>query len=58
MVEPKKLVKSFGYAFSGIRHAFQYDQNLRVHVVIALLVMTMSVFFFASMHLKWEFLAS
>lgn len=45
MVEPKKLVKSFGYAFSGIRHAFQYDQNLRVHVVIAFLVMIMSVFF-------------
>lgn len=45
MIEIKKLVKSFGYAFEGLEHAYKYDQNLRIHFFIAILVIIASIVF-------------
>lgn len=45
MVDIKKLLRSFLYAFEGIYYAFKYDQNLRIHIVIGLLVIIFSIIF-------------
>lgn len=37
-IEKKRLVNSFKYAFEGIKEAFQGEQNLRIHVIMAILV--------------------
>ena len=36
---------SFKYAFEGISYAFTHDQNLRIHVIIALLVFCASFYY-------------
>ncbi|MBZ4190424.1 diacylglycerol kinase [Niabella beijingensis] len=41
----KKLVKGFGYAGSGLKAAFLSEQNFRVHVVAAVLVVLMGAVF-------------
>lgn len=38
------LWKSFGYAFAGLRHAVRTQRNLRIHLVIALLVVFLGLF--------------
>lgn len=43
MVDIQKLFKSFQYAFEGIAHAFKNDQNLRIHFVIGLIVIIVSI---------------
>lgn len=43
MVDIQKLSKSFQYAFEGIAHAFKNDQNLRIHFVIGLIVIIVSI---------------
>src|SRR6185436_11855125 len=43
MIELRKLLKSFGYAFEGLEHAYKYDQNLRIHFFIGALVVLASV---------------
>jgi diacylglycerol kinase (ATP) len=45
MIEPKKLINSFSYAFAGMRYAYTSDQNIRVHIYIAVLVLFLSFFF-------------
>jgi|SRR3989344_1571056 len=45
MVNPKLLLKSFTYAFEGVIHALKSDQNLRIHFVIAAIVIVVSVYF-------------
>lgn len=45
MVQHKKLLQSFGYAFEGIWYSLKNDQNLRIHFVIATLVIGASIFF-------------
>lgn len=39
----KSLIKSFGYAFEGLFHAIKYNRNLRIHLIIALLIIIISV---------------
>jgi diacylglycerol kinase len=39
MVHIKKLSASFKYALTGIMYVLKHDQNLRIHVVIAALVL-------------------
>ncbi|MGH7245367.1 MAG: diacylglycerol kinase family protein [Candidatus Levyibacteriota bacterium] len=39
------LIKSFKYAFEGVWYAIKYNQNLRVHIVVAILVILASIFF-------------
>ena len=41
----KSLSKSFGYALEGFLHALRNNRNLRIHLVIALVVIILSVFF-------------
>lgn len=45
MIEPRRLIKSFRFAFAGLEHAYRYDQNLRIHFFIAILVIIASIFF-------------
>ncbi len=43
MIQLTRLVKSFGYAFEGLQHAFTYDQNLRIHFLVAIVVIIFCV---------------
>ena len=45
MIHHKKLIKSFAYAWEGIKFAFKNDQNLRVHLIAAMLVIILSLIF-------------
>jgi diacylglycerol kinase len=45
MLDTRKLLRSFRHAFHGIKYAFTRDQNLRVHFVIAIIVIDASLFF-------------
>lgn len=40
-----KLIASFGYALRGIYFAVSSNQNLRIHFVVAILVILTSIFF-------------
>jgi diacylglycerol kinase (ATP) len=44
MIDLKRLVKSFKYAFEGIYYSFNSDQNLIVHFIAAILVIIVSLF--------------
>lgn len=39
------LIWSFRFAYAGIIHAIQHNQNLRIHIVVAALVIAASLFF-------------
>jgi diacylglycerol kinase (ATP) len=43
MINGRKLVKSFKYAFEGIHYAFKNDQNLLIHLLVAFLVINLSI---------------
>lgn len=45
MIDFKILWSSIGYAVEGLRYAFVHDQNLRIHFVVAVLVIFASLFF-------------
>lgn len=45
MIDLKRLLYSFKHAFEGVIYAFAHDQNLRVHFLVALLVMIASIIF-------------
>ena len=38
----KRLRKSFGYAFKGIDDVIEHEPNMKIHVVVALLVVIMA----------------
>ncbi|MCH5599113.1 diacylglycerol kinase [Niabella ginsengisoli] len=40
----KKLIKSFGYAFSGLKAAIRSEQNFRVHLFSACVAIALGVF--------------
>ena len=39
-----KLIRSFGYAFQGIKFAVTLDQNIRFHLVFGFIVLILSLF--------------
>ncbi len=41
----KRLLKSFKYAFEGLKYAFKYEQNITVHILATCLVIIAGVFF-------------
>jgi diacylglycerol kinase (ATP) len=43
MIDGRKFIKSFKYAFEGIHYAFRNDQNLLVHLLVAFLVINVSI---------------
>lgn len=45
MIDLHQLRLSFKYALTGVSHAFRFNQNLRIHFVIAILVIILSIFF-------------
>lgn len=45
MVNKRTLFKSFGYAWEGVYFAFRYNQNLRIHFTVAIVVILASIFF-------------
>ncbi|MDP2649324.1 MAG: diacylglycerol kinase family protein [bacterium] len=47
-----QLKASFGYAFEGIHHALKYNQNLRIHFAVAIIVIILSVFFHVNSYEK------
>ena len=38
-----RLLRSFGYALTGLRYAFQTQANLRIHVAISLVVIALGL---------------
>jgi diacylglycerol kinase (ATP) len=45
MIHHRKLIDSFKYAAEGVWFAFSNNQNLQIHVAVAILVAAMSVVF-------------
>ena len=45
MIKHRRLIDSFGFAFEGVVHALQNDQNLRIHFIVAIIVMAVSLYF-------------
>lgn len=43
MIDTKKLVKSFKYAFEGLQLGLKVDQNMRIHSVVGLVVLILSI---------------
>lgn len=45
MIDIKRVMKSFKYAFAGINYAFNNEPNLIIHLIIATLVIAASIMF-------------
>lgn len=45
MIQHRNLIKSFGYALKGVKFAVSNNQNLRIHIAMAILVILASLFF-------------
>ena len=48
----KRLFRSFKFATEGIIYAFTYEQNIIVHTIVALLVITLGIILKIS-HFEW-----
>lgn len=48
----KRLRKSFGYAFKGIDDVIEHEPNMKIHVVVAILVVIMAIIFKVSI-IEW-----
>jgi len=44
MLGPNRLYKSFSYALEGIYLAVKLDQNVRIHLIVSAIVLSLSVF--------------
>jgi len=45
MVYDKSLSRSFGYSLEGFLHALRQNRNLRIHLIVAMVVVILSIFF-------------
>lgn len=45
MLNHRTLIASFKYAFEGIFFTLKYNQNLRIHFAVAILVIIASIYF-------------
>lgn len=45
MFESKKLIESFRHAFRGLKYVFQWEQSLRIQVLISLIVIFLMFYF-------------
>lgn len=43
MLNHRSILQSFGYAFQGISHALKYNQNLRIHFAVGIVVVIVSL---------------
>ncbi len=48
----KRLIKSFGYAFQGIKAVFSSETNMRIHAIIAFFVI-IAAFVFSVSTTEW-----
>lgn len=44
MIKHRTLINSFKYALEGLSFAVKYNQNIRIHIVAAILVTILSIF--------------
>lgn len=49
-----KVFRSFGYAFQGIRYAYLHEQNMAIHLCIALITILLGLLFGIS-QTEWFF---
>ncbi len=40
----KKFFKSFGFAFEGLKLSIKVDQNVRIHLLVGIIILTVSLF--------------
>lgn len=52
----KKRLRSFSYAFSGIRNLLLYEHNFRIHVVVAILAAILGIVLHLSLW-QWAVIA-
>ncbi|HDQ23020.1 MAG TPA: diacylglycerol kinase [Candidatus Uhrbacteria bacterium] len=45
MINFQRLGKSFKYAFSGLQKVFKEEQNFRIHIIFALAILILALFF-------------
>lgn len=45
MIKHKTLISSFGYAWQGIKYALTHDQNFKIHLAAAVLVIALTIYF-------------
>lgn len=45
MIKHRKLIKSFGFAMEGIKYAIEEDQNIKIHLIAAIIVIILSILF-------------
>jgi diacylglycerol kinase (ATP) len=50
-----KRIKSFGYAFNGLFHLIKNETNAQIHIVAAVIAISMGVFFSVSVT-EWCFI--
>ena len=43
MIDGKKLIKSFGYAFKGLVELLKTEQNAKIHLTITILVFVLAI---------------
>lgn len=43
MLEPRRFIRSFRYSFKGFQHVLKNHQNIRFHLVVAVLVLLLAV---------------
>lgn len=43
MIHHKRLIRSFGYAWEGLSYTLVHDQNIRVHLLLALIALIVAV---------------
>lgn len=48
----KRFIKSFGYAYDGLKYAFKFEQNLTVHILATIIVILMGIIFNIEMY-EW-----
>jgi diacylglycerol kinase len=51
----KRLIKSFGYAFDGLRSALKTERNLRIHIVAMFLAVILGLYLGLST-IEWGFI--
>ncbi len=44
MLNFRKLIKSFGYAFEGLFYSFKFNQNIKIHILAAIFVVLAGLF--------------
>lgn len=42
--EKGRLLRSFSYAFLGIKHTIQIEKNMRIHLLVSIIVLVLMIF--------------